>query len=102
MSAATVCALWMRLGMVHVSHSHPDLLDAIDGGVALAEFDYAGRRAVECGKGFGYALGIVKSRLAEKARPVVGRGGVKNFDGADDEINARFAEQYPWLCDAGA
>ena len=66
--AAAVCLAWMQMGIAQVNPSHPDLLAVIDGGATQAELDFAGMTARDLGKGFGYALGIVKSRLADRQR----------------------------------
>ncbi|WP_427501361.1 hypothetical protein ACQE3E_06570 [Methylomonas sp. MED-D] len=65
LSAVSVCALWFGMGMMHVRHNHPDLIELIQSGATRAEFEYAGTKSLSEGKGFGYALGIVRGRLRE-------------------------------------
>ncbi|MGZ8220018.1 MAG: YdaU family protein [Methylobacter sp.] len=64
--AASVCVEYRNLGMIHANPQHPDLLELIAGGSELQEFVSAGSLAMDAGKGFAYALGIVKNRKQEK------------------------------------
>ncbi len=64
--AASVCVEYRNLGMMQANPLHPDLLELIAGGSELQEFVSAGSLAMDAGKGFAYALGIVKNRKQEK------------------------------------
>lgn len=64
--AASVCVEYRNLGMMQANPQHPDLLELIAGGSELQEFVSAGSLAMDAGKGFAYALGIVKNRKQEK------------------------------------
>ena len=70
---AAACVAMRSEGMHSVNTSHPELLKLIADGAEVQEFVDAARAAVAKGKGFSYALGIVKGcredarRLAQTA-----------------------------------
>jgi uncharacterized protein YdaU (DUF1376 family) len=64
--AASVCVEYRNMGMMKTNPQHPDLLELIADGAGLQEFISAGSLAMDAGKGFAYALGIVKNRKQEK------------------------------------
>lgn len=55
-------------GMASVNPSNPELAQLLEAGAELSAFDAAAKTAVDQGKGFGYALGIVRNQLADAAR----------------------------------
>ena len=97
--AAELCSSWMSLGIVHCNPSHPKLLALIGEGAAQIDFDFAGMTARDLGKGFGYALGIVATRLADRKTATA-----KLITGHEvpHETRTRFAENYPWLSTSSA
>jgi hypothetical protein len=67
-SPGTVCVEMKNQGMVQTNPAHPDLITLLKQGANLQDFIYAAIICVDQGKGFGYALGIVKS-LVTKRKP---------------------------------
>ena len=65
--AAAACIAMRSNGLADCNPSHPELLALIDGGAGGDTFADAAAIAVAKGKGFGYALGIVKGRMADAA-----------------------------------
>jgi uncharacterized protein YdaU (DUF1376 family) len=63
-----VCVEYRQMGMIHVTPQHPDLIELVKDGAEIQDFISAGHMATEKGKGFAYALGIVRSRLQEKQK----------------------------------
>jgi len=95
--AVKVCVLFTSLGMVHVNPSHPDLLALVDADTTMADFEFAGKSAVERGKGFAYALGIVQGCLQDRQRRAINpipKPGVRH----ERKVDPSFAEKYPHLC----
>lgn len=60
---AAICLAMKAVGMASVSPSHAELPVLLEGGADIGMFVAAARIAVKGQKGFGYALGIVKSQL---------------------------------------
>lgn len=54
--------------MASVNPSNPELAQLLAAGAELSAFEAAAKLAVDRGKGFGYALGIVRQQLADAAR----------------------------------
>ncbi len=65
---AAVCIAMRTQGMGDVNPSHPEVKTLLSAGADLAMFLNAARQAVERHKGFAYALGIVRSQLADATR----------------------------------
>lgn len=65
---ASVCVAMRTQGMGDVNPGHPDVKALLAGGADLSMFLHAARTAVERKKGFAYALGIVRSQLADATR----------------------------------
>ena len=63
---AEACQVLKRSGIGSVNPQHPELIALCQAGAKPPDFQEAGRIAVDKGKGFAYALGIVKSKLVEK------------------------------------
>lgn len=55
-------------GMASVNPSNPELAQLLEAGAEVSAFEAAAKTAVDQGKGFGYALGIVRNQLADAAR----------------------------------
>ena len=66
--AGAVCVVVKSLGIGSVSPQHPKLLELLADGADVAEFESAARKAVDAGKGFAYALGIVKNAREDSKR----------------------------------
>lgn len=67
-TAAGVCVLWREFGLLFSNPLNPDLIALVESNTPLREFEFAAKMAIDRGKGFGYALGVVKSRMADKQR----------------------------------
>lgn len=65
--AGDVCRAMKAQGIGDVNPGHLDLLKLLDAGASRAEFEGAAREAKDRGKGFAYAVGIVKRRREEAA-----------------------------------
>lgn len=70
--AGRVCLLMRRAGISDGNHGHPDLLTLIDAGATDAEFEQAAVTAVSKGKGFAYALGVLKGQRSDAAEAAKG------------------------------
>lgn len=62
---AAVCMVMRSEGIGSVNPSNPDLAALIDVGAQVGQFADAAKTAVGKGKGFAYALGIVRGQLSE-------------------------------------
>jgi hypothetical protein len=62
-----ICIVLKSEGIASVNPSHPDLAALIDAGAEVGQFAAAARAATAKGKGFAYALGIVKSQMRDAA-----------------------------------
>lgn len=67
-TATAVCVALRSAGIGQVNPQHPDLIELISKGATIGDFETAGKTAVDRGKGFGYALGIVRNDLANRER----------------------------------
>lgn len=68
--AGAVCVVFKSVGIGHVNPQHETLLELLADGAQVQEFEDAAHKAIDLGKGFAYALGIVKnSREDAKRRP---------------------------------
>jgi Helix-turn-helix domain len=65
---ASVCVFWRDLGLIFSNPLHPDLIALVEADTPWYEFEFAAKAAVDRGKGFNYALGIVKGRAADAQR----------------------------------
>jgi uncharacterized protein YdaU (DUF1376 family) len=63
---AEACQVLKWSGIGSVNPQHPELIALCQAGAKPPDFQEAGRIAVDKGKGFAYALGIVKSKMVEK------------------------------------
>ena len=70
--ATAVCAVMRSAGMASVNPSSPELAKLLEAGAEVAAFELAAKTAVDQGKGFGYALGIVRNQLADADRMAAG------------------------------
>ncbi len=60
-----ICFAMRAAGLPTVNPSHPDLAALIERGAEIGMFEQAARQAVEKGKSFAYAIGIVKGQLLD-------------------------------------
>ncbi len=67
-----ICIVLKSEGIASVNPSHPDLAALIDAGAEVGQFAAAARAATAKGKGFAYALGIVKSQMLDAAAMAAG------------------------------
>jgi uncharacterized protein YdaU (DUF1376 family) len=67
-TAGEACKAMRTAGLADVSPSHPALIAMVEQGATLGEFATAAAKALRAGKGFGYALGIVKGDREDAAR----------------------------------
>jgi hypothetical protein len=80
LTAGNVCSILRSKGISSVNPSNPKLQTLLAANVPLSEFEYAAGVAIERGKGFAYAIGIVEGRLAEANNPSAGKGRAHKFD----------------------
>jgi uncharacterized protein YdaU (DUF1376 family) len=80
LTPGVVCSVFRSKGISSVNPSNPKLHALITQGVPLSEFEYAAGVAIERGKGFAYAIGIVEGRLAESKNPNITKGLSQKFD----------------------
>lgn len=66
-AAGEACKAMRGAGLIQTNPAHPGLLALIDAGATPAQFAMAAGDAVSRGKGFAYALGILKGQLADAA-----------------------------------
>lgn len=64
-AAGTICKALKAAGLANVSPQHPTLLAFIERGVTAESFADAAATAVSRGKGFDYAIGILRRQLEE-------------------------------------
>jgi uncharacterized protein YdaU (DUF1376 family) len=88
---AAVCMVMKAEGIGSVNPQHPGFMSLIEQGADVGHFAAAARQAREKGKGFAYALGIVKGQLADAANlatasPLAryGAKAVESFKERDD------------------
>jgi len=62
-----VCRLMRQAGIQDGNPGHPDLLALIEAGATDAEFEQASASALGKGKGFAYALGVLKGQRRDAA-----------------------------------
>lgn len=63
--STAICFAMRAAGLPTVNPSHPDLAALIERGAEIGMFEQAARQAVEKGKSFAYAIGIVKGQLQD-------------------------------------
>ena len=73
--AGRVCLTFKNHGINDVNPGHPGLLSLIAAGATDEEFRGAASTAKERGKGFAYAIGMLKRQRAEAAQPPPTRAG---------------------------
>ena len=69
-SAGEACRAMRDAGLATASPSHPELLALIAAGATPAQFAHAAGIAASKGKGFGYALGVLRGQMADAAAPI--------------------------------
>ncbi len=96
--AGAVCVVVKSIGISSVNPQHPKLLELLDEGTTVQEFEDAARIAVAAGKGFSYTLGIVKNAREDAKRSPTQRPGIESFRERDDRLAAeRIAEFMPGI-----
>ena len=66
--AGSVCMAMRRAGIPDCNPGHPELLALIEAGATDAEFAGAAKSALDRGRGFPYALGVLKGQRSDAAR----------------------------------
>lgn len=91
--AGRVCVSFKAHGINDVNPGHPGLLSLIAAGATDEEFIGAASTAKERGKGFAYAIGMLKRQRAEAAQPPPTRAGPPEPDWRKEqrERNEEFA-----------
>lgn len=75
-------------GIADVNPGHLDLLTLLNAGATRAEFEGAAVEAKDRGKGFAYAVGIVKRRREEAAKaPPLHQGAMPQRQPTQAELN---------------
>jgi uncharacterized protein YdaU (DUF1376 family) len=82
--AGAVCVVVKSVGLTGVNPHHPKLLALLDDGAQVQEFEDAARKAIEVGKGFAYALGIVKNARDDAKRQPKPTHQAESFKERDD------------------
>ena len=85
--AAAVCVAMRAEGLIAANPSHAGLLELLAAGAEVGEFAQAAKEAIAKGKGFAYALAIVRGRRADAER-IASHSG----NGLDPEGSAAFEE----------
>lgn len=89
---AEVCKAMKAEGIGDVNPGHTDLRQLLETGSTVQDFIDAARTAANKGKGFAYAIAIVKSRREEAARPTPS-GGLLSKHGEQTARNAAIAAE---------
>jgi uncharacterized protein YdaU (DUF1376 family) len=91
---AGICVVMKSMGIGSVNPQHPKLATLLADGATVADFESAARIAVEGGKGFAYALGVVEGIRADAKRPP--KPIIETFRERDSRLEAeRMAEFAP-------
>lgn len=86
--AGEVCRAMKAQGIADVNPGHLDLLTLLNAGATRAEFEGAAMEAKDRGKGFAYAVGIVKRRREEAAKaPPLHQGAMPQRQPTQAELN---------------
>lgn len=65
-----MCVVLKSAGIGATNPQHPKLLELLEQGAQVQDFEDAARKSVEAGKGFAYALGIVKNAMDDAKRRI--------------------------------
>lgn len=68
-AAGEACKAMRQAGLLTANPAHPELLALLEAGATAAMFAQAAGIAAGKGKGFGYALGVLRGQLADAAAP---------------------------------
>jgi uncharacterized protein YdaU (DUF1376 family) len=92
--AGRACLAMKRVGIAG-NPGHPDLLALIAAGATEAEFAHAAQVAVDSGKGFAYALGVLKGqrRAAAELVATLHKGPMPEVETARDRAARERAEE---------
>lgn len=74
--AASVCFSMKEQGLVDINPINPTFLALINAGASREEFIHAASQAKNGGKGFSYAIGIVKKQREEAAKLILHQGAM--------------------------
>lgn len=86
--AGEVCRAMKAQGIADVNPGHLDLITLLKAGATQAEFEGAALEAKDRGKGFAYAVGIVKRRREEAAKaPPLHQGAMTQRQPTQAELN---------------
>lgn len=80
-AAGKACLVLRKAGLQDVNPGHPDLLELLAGGCTEAELAGAAVVAVGKGKGFAYALGVLRGHRAEAAQRAAAGVAVPGMSG---------------------
>lgn len=100
--AGEVCRAMRAVGLASVNPGDPRLLALIGQGATVEEFTDAARVATEGGRGFAYALGVLRGKRAEGAALVAGLRGTTAPQGRDAVIEEARRMVFGGGGDAGA
>lgn len=89
-----------KAGLGDASPGHPTLLALLEAKTTDAEFTHAAVTAVERGKGYVYALGMLSKQRNEASALTLHRGPLPNKQQAIEDNNRRVAAD--WLAQHGA
>jgi uncharacterized protein YdaU (DUF1376 family) len=94
--AGRLCRLMCQVGIADTNPGHPDLLVLVEAGATDEEFQGAARTAVERGKGFAYAIGMLRRQRQEAAAAAktLHRGAMPNRQEALEASNRAIAERW--------
>lgn len=74
--AGRVCKEIVKIGLTDVNPAHPTFTALLEAGATDDEFIFAAQKAKQNGKGFAYAIGIVKKSREEAKDLNLHRGGI--------------------------
>lgn len=86
--AASVCLAMKLQGVIDINPSHQTLLALLNAGATEAEFVQAAIQSKAGGKGFTYAVGIVKKQREQAAKLVLHQGAMPITANYSDSITA--------------
>lgn len=103
-AAASACMAMRAAGIADANPGHPDLLALLDAGATEAEFVGAATTAAGRGKGFAYAVGMLRQQRTDAAKTAAGlhRGPMpQRSNGHAPEPAWRAEQRARWVAFAG-
>ena len=88
------CQAMREAGIPETNPSHPTLVALVEAGASAEEFAVAAKEAHDRGKGFSYALTIVKNRREEAAQLVLHQGRMPNKQEALEASNHAVGDEW--------